>query len=155
MRVRKFVQLILVSVAMLWTAIAQAKDAAYFKIDTIDIAHAKVAVICSMTPGGNLPGANLVFPDGTMILLRPVCEGDYYWCIRPADSSSDTGWIEVGSLKIDFDKSRNLMNIEMKVTDKKNYQKFKKYLDVVIGNYKKASIAASQVIAKWNVNPNQ
>ena len=47
------------------------------------------------------------------------------------------------------------MNIEMKVTDKKNYQKFKKYLDVVIGNYKKASIAASQVIAKWNVNPNQ
>ena len=130
---------------------AFAKDTGYLKADTTDISKAKIAVIYSTTPGGNLPGASLVFPDGTKIALRPVCEGDYAWCIRPNDNSSDTGWIEVGSLKIDLDKTQNMMHIAMKIDDKTNYNKFKKYLDSVTGAYKKTPLPVSQIIANWKI----
>lgn len=82
--------------------------------------------------GAQRPWAHLRFKDGFEIRLSAVCEGDYAWCMRVYENDKV---IELGSLKIEFHKRKNLAVLKTRITNIST--KYKKYLDVVPGKYKK------------------
>jgi hypothetical protein len=78
------------------------------------------------------PSANLKFKDGFKIDLNAVCEGDYAWCMRVYENDEI---LELGSLKIEFHKKKNIAVLKTRITN--TDPKFKKYLDLIQGNYRK------------------
>ena len=79
----------------------------------------------------NRPTAKFRFKDGFEIILNAVCKGEYSWCIRVYENSRV---VELGSLKMDFDNNNKNVVIKTRI-DK--YGKYKKYLDLLPGRYKK------------------
>lgn len=82
-------------------------------------------------PGANRPWANFKFKDGFEIHLNSVCEGDYNWCIRIYE---DDKIVDLGSLKMEFHNNENVIVIKTRI---ENNKKYKKYLDLLQGKYKK------------------
>lgn len=104
----------------------------YIPILFNSVETSEVVLEYSDKAGAQRPWAHLKFRDGFEIHLNAVCEGDYAWCMRVFENDK---MIELGSLKIKFHKRRNLAVLKTRITNV--ITRYKKYLDVVPGKYKK------------------
>jgi hypothetical protein len=92
---------------------------------------AEVILGYSFQHGANRPRAQFKFKDGFEINLNAVCEGEYAWCIRVYE---DDRIIDLGSAKIEVDDNQNRVIVK---TKSDNNSKYKRYLDVLPGIYKR------------------
>jgi hypothetical protein len=79
----------------------------------------------------NRPTAKFRFNDGFELILNAVCEGEFPWCIRIYENNRI---VELGSLNMDLDKGKKNIFIKVRID---TYGKYKKYLDLLPGRYKK------------------
>jgi hypothetical protein len=103
----------------------------YIPETSSSIEATEVILEYSFKPGANRPWAQFKFKDGFQIGLNAVCEGDYAWCIRVYE---DDRMIDLGSLKLDFYDNQNVIIVTTRTDDN---NKYKQYLGLLPGKYKK------------------
>jgi hypothetical protein len=103
----------------------------YIPEASTSIKTSEVILAYSFEPGANRPSANFKFKDGVEINLNAVCEGDYSWFIRIYE---DDKTIDLGSLKMEFHNNRNAIVLKTRID---NNKKYKKYLDLLAGKYRR------------------
>lgn len=109
-----------------------AKAQNYIPESSTSVKTAEIILKYSHKKETQRPSANLKFKDGFKIDLNAVCEGDYAWCMRVYENDR---MIELGSLKIEFHKRKNIAILKTKIINFDS--KYKKYLDLVPGKFKK------------------
>jgi hypothetical protein len=104
----------------------------YIPETSTSIKSAEVILEYSFEPGANRPWARFKFKDGLEITLHAVGAGDYLWEMRTYEGEHI---IDLGSLKMEFGDGHNSILVTTRID---NNKKYRRYLDLLPGKYKKA-----------------
>ena len=97
------------------------------------ITSSNIVIKYSENKGGNRPSISIEYKDGFSMFshVMPVCGGDYAWCLRNDEFE------DIAYLKIDLFTNKLMAKIKIDnyLFKQKNYEKIKKHLDLIAGEY--------------------
>jgi hypothetical protein len=89
----------------------------------------KFKLIYNPAEGNSRPSCQIIFNNGFEIVTLPVCEGDFFWCLRDNENK------EFGSMKLQFTKDGKFALLETKEGQYSNL--YGKYLENLNGKLKR------------------